>query len=550
MNISKVLCCLLSVVVVHATDYYFSSTGNDAADGLTDSTPKQHLYPEIYYKSAGIGGRTPYQPGDKILIKAGDEFYDPVFMYSSGLTNTPIEITSYGTGNDPIIWGDNTTAAWSAVDGYDGLFVTDLSSASRVSLVATTSGTKLTEVEQTSGELIGDFLSRLTPGTWGVHNSVSSVYVKTSDGNAPDAGSLRLFVTGLSISGDAVNVSHLDIRNAYYGMVFTGDYCTVANCSVSDTAGSSARFAATTGGIFASNTVARSGWTMLYLDGEPTPCTLTWVFNNSFSYATNKILNIVNPFRLSEELGGLGLERGASNLVERNTFLGMGSAFVDTFYENSSTIRYNYGRNSLVTIAPMGTGLRVYGNVFNSAGGTGLGGGYAWDEAENPTPDGGTNWVFNNVFYDFTNYGFYSAVGATPKHRVVNNIFVSTTEDRMMSSRTGALTDYNLYFYTGGTPVFYFDSVNYNSLAAYTAVSELDAHSIYSDPVFIVNPPVNASDFRLTTGSPARNAGLSLPFWVEDYSGNLVIGANDIGAYEYFAPSSASTLRVNSIRGR
>jgi len=86
---------LLVVNSVFATDYYISSSaGNDNNDGTSVNTPWQTLA-KIKQSS--------FSAGDKILLKKGDVWYENFKIYSSGTVDKPIIISSYGTGNKPII---------------------------------------------------------------------------------------------------------------------------------------------------------------------------------------------------------------------------------------------------------------------------------------------------------------------------------------------------------------------------------------------------------------------------------------------------------------
>ena len=86
----------LTVVNAANTTYYVSqSTGNDSNNGTSSSTPWKTL--------AKVGSIT-YGAGDQILLKCGDSWNETLTISnSSGTSTSPITLSSYGTGNKPII---------------------------------------------------------------------------------------------------------------------------------------------------------------------------------------------------------------------------------------------------------------------------------------------------------------------------------------------------------------------------------------------------------------------------------------------------------------
>jgi parallel beta-helix repeat protein len=91
---------------VSATDYYISATGNDAANGLSEST----AWKTIAKFNSSFSGLI---PGDRIFFRRGDIFYGTLTISRSGTAANPITIGAYGSGVDPIIYGFNTVSTWS-----------------------------------------------------------------------------------------------------------------------------------------------------------------------------------------------------------------------------------------------------------------------------------------------------------------------------------------------------------------------------------------------------------------------------------------------------
>jgi hypothetical protein len=93
------------------TYYVSSSSGNDANNGTSQSTP---------WRTMAEVSNTTFQPGDTILLKRGDVWLaDPLVVSSSGTATNPITYGAYGTGNKPVLDGQfipicvlNTDILW------------------------------------------------------------------------------------------------------------------------------------------------------------------------------------------------------------------------------------------------------------------------------------------------------------------------------------------------------------------------------------------------------------------------------------------------------
>lgn len=83
-----------------ATNYYVDTLGNDGNNGLTTGTAWKTIA-----KVTAYGAATGFLPGDSILFKRGHSFTGKLVLVSSGSTVSPIVISSYGTGQKPVISG-------------------------------------------------------------------------------------------------------------------------------------------------------------------------------------------------------------------------------------------------------------------------------------------------------------------------------------------------------------------------------------------------------------------------------------------------------------
>ncbi|MDG0790538.1 hypothetical protein OMP38_06505 [Cohnella ginsengisoli] len=107
---------VFSPAVVHAADaavYYVSqSEGDDAADGLSETTAWKTL--------THVSAQT-FQPGDRILLKSGDRWTgETLTLRGSGTPELPIELSSYGTGDKPLISPQMTDASAITLHNEEG----------------------------------------------------------------------------------------------------------------------------------------------------------------------------------------------------------------------------------------------------------------------------------------------------------------------------------------------------------------------------------------------------------------------------------------------
>lgn len=107
MRSIKRLLAILSIMVLtlvaqeaFATNYYVSnSSGNDRYDGLAPKWNGTHGP----WKTLAKASQTTYQPGDKLLLRCGDEWNETLTLHGDGTSQNPITIASYGSGDRPYI---------------------------------------------------------------------------------------------------------------------------------------------------------------------------------------------------------------------------------------------------------------------------------------------------------------------------------------------------------------------------------------------------------------------------------------------------------------
>ena len=158
--------------------------------------------------------------------------------------------------------------------------------------------------------------------------------------------------------------------------------------------------------------------------------------------------------------------------------------------------------------------------------------------------------IVNNSLWDDGTYGNSGLGEFQIQYKATNNIvennifddYTLTTKylvyDFTTSVPNPALMDYNDYYDTAGTSsLFDWQGKSYSGFAAYQTASGQEAHSKFSDPLY-VNITTTPYNFDLASGSPAINAGTNLgvnTVGVLDYAGNARVngsGQVNMGAYE------------------
>jgi hypothetical protein len=94
--------------IAEAKNYYVSSTGNNANNGLTPTTAWQSITKVNSYFASMLAG-------DSILFRRGDTFYGAIVVNKSGTSSLPIVISAFGSGAKPIITGFKTLTTWTSL---------------------------------------------------------------------------------------------------------------------------------------------------------------------------------------------------------------------------------------------------------------------------------------------------------------------------------------------------------------------------------------------------------------------------------------------------
>jgi hypothetical protein len=478
------------------TYYISASLGNDRNAGTTPAEAWQHLN-MIYLKSISS---KPFQQGDRILLKRGDTWYGQIRMQADGTAEYPIVIGDYGEGQKPLLYGDDQEK-WEPVAGYAGVFTLDMGTGSAVGVYV--DGKSLRAIyphgSLKSNENMQAFLSALTKSVVGEYEG--RLWLRTDEGELP-AGRVRCFrAAGVSLSASSyVRIENLDLRRFSTGIdVENSRRIEIRHNNIQDVLGigiylRSKDFDC----LVESNTVFRAGNTALYvLKGVHNTFRDNWV-----SHVDSMILGIA----VRGDAMGIGLQESAQTLVENNYFSDSGG--IDFYYEQGSTVRYNYLERVSSAGAPHGVNLTIEGNSYNLSGP----GGEPGSKGVNAVATGpGTITVSNNTIFNALNFFFKGSASNGGNVVFHDNVAAARVVGATFDDFAVGVTSAHNCFSSPGDPIFRYHNQIFNSLPAYQAGSSLEPASVFStelssEPTFVDQNHSSPLDFRILKNSACTSS--------------------------------------------
>ncbi len=482
--------------VVHADNkaYYVDAVGgNDANSGLSESAP---------WKTVAKVNSTTFQPGDRILFKAGGVWSGELWPKGSGTSGNPIKIDMYGTGSKPAFTGSQTANQTLRLDNQEYWEISNL---------------------DISANYTDSFTRR-------------GIYVHASDYGTVN----HLYFNNLVIHDVWPNITHTN------------------NNTAKDTGGI---FFSITGGTTVTkfNDIRIENNTIRDLDREG--ITLTWSSWSNRQGETGGAgpwtgsTNVVVRNNYFSNIGGDGLVAQGlqAPLVEYNTIDGFNKRNYNVSYNaglwaystDDAVFQYNEGMNGKSTRdgMPWDADARTNRTVFqynyshDNEGGSMLFISY------------GTEYSRDAVFrYNISQNDRNFLITATNpiNASVYNNVFYtgSGVSAKVFNTSSGTAAFKNNIFYNQGTAATggwgagytYSNNVVYGNYASLPS----DPSLITADPKF-VNPGTGGNGrntmagYQLQSTSPAINSGVSIAGnGGKDFWGNpLYVGTPDRGAYEH-----------------
>ena len=536
-----------------ATTSYFvdAAGGDDTASGLDES----HAWRSLDRVNA-----TTFQPGDRILLRAGDHWTGQLWPKGSGADGAPITIDSYGSGAKPRLDGAGTVADVVRLFNQEHWAVRNLEVTNTVPPVGTPGANLLdlrgihisgdngqtldgfvvedVNVHDVSGEVnwIGGSVADNAPGVhfqtgWDGSKKTGGIVLDTTvaDITAPGATATVL---------NDVTVQHSVVANTSFAGIVVKQY--------------------TGDGTGATGT----GW------GSRTGAT-----DPKFTPHTNIVIrdNYITQEATDYGCNGMYITDVRGAVIEHNVVARTGTSGIEMYFADAVTVQFNEvfetaqkagGADSNGIDPDKGTtGILVQYNFVHGNGDGILICQFAFGNvvirdnviASNTryqiylhSDRAAVAKVYNNTIYNdksgYLVYGYGSSLAAS--YTFTNNVFYSTRAGAALTVSPTISYDNNLY---GGAEL---------------AVPDSDASPVVADPWFTAAPlggpsgtpasgprldtayglRVRSGSATIDTGKPiADNGG-------RDYAGApLYNGAADIGAFEYATSADATTEAVTGV---
>lgn len=519
------LILLFPIILLSQTNYYISSSGSDANDGLSIANPWLSLN-KVYY--------TVNNPGDSILIKRGDTLEGAITKVLVGSAASPIVIGAYGTGELPILYGDLRGRTWTAIAGRTGYYKCYLGMYSTINTgyyqwvdnawKGDSTGGTYSVYRGTNPATWESWLDQVPTGGYGITYEHDTMFVHLwNNATMPasrDSFRVYRYGNGPETGSKHVIVRDLDARNFYIPIVSTGsDSITIRKNKTRNGYSSCIRMITTNYSLVDSCEVDSSGDSGIYLVQSHKTTV-------QYNLVKNVLLTIDGGIAAGIDLCGIGIlgnyawgraqDTVGYSVVQYNTIYSVYRAAFDFYYNLGDTVRHNVAHNVHGTGSPHGGGVVMTNNTItmdNILGGNGpnfslLGGDFVY--AHN----------FIDSVKDFGAW-FTANIGDTIRY---NNNFVRlnlTTGRSFADFKTTTLrikADSNYYYQTGSN-VWLKSGVSYTTIPTLFAATGLEEHSI-----------LNAAYIEITSGnnqSKVITQALTNPYVVtlRDANGNLSVGS-------------------------
>jgi len=551
---------VLFAIPLFATNYYFAASGSDANSGTISFPYKTPM--RIYLSTGGVLPiPMTFNAGDSLLFKRGDTFAGQLIDTLRGSTGAPIVIGAYGTGANPIFYGDGRELVWTAnaygdphvywaaTRGY-AIFNTTFYQWVGGTFI-TSSNIQYRGSNSTTFKAFADTLAA-HPGSFGYSLGHDTLFL-CPYGNVTfpaTRDSIRVYRYDNEIKGTShdVVVRDIDLRNFCIGITagypnLTSSNITFRKLHTMNNLFGSLYMTWVTNGLIDTCNIDTCGGSSLYIN-TCTRCLIQW----------DSLINVVNHvdgIATTGDLCGYGLQgsptnsfstqnpTAGGNVVQfcygRNVYNGV----TDWYWNKYDTVRNCSFHGFSSCGSPMGVGNAFLNNVC-----IGNGSSNGWNLSQQGN---GTTTVSGNIVDSISNYVAWisSNDSAAQGARIVlkNNYLRTVGANRTLLNyftTSGIIADSNRMY--GVTPNLTYNGTNYSSVASFSSASGNDVHSTLN----------TASMFPTSGDQQTYDIGYPLPLpcvaTFYDASGNPVSGAtatNTIASYPVGA--TGQTLSATSV---
>ena len=483
--------------------YYVDATlGNDNNDGLSENSAWNTL--------TMVNGQV-YKPGDKVLLKTGEVWNGQLEIHARGTENYPVVISSFGTGDKPIINGKGEKDYTLLLNNAHHTTVKDLELTNKGTLEKGNRFGVLINADNT-GPIYNTTVENLT-----IHD-VNGHGEKTQGGGGAIVYQIKGAVDSYFVNLKILNNHIYNVRrNGIYGK------------SNYDTS------------VLSQNTLIKGN----VIEQIPGDGIIAWSSKNAI-VEHNICRNFSDdlPDVSNNAAAGIWAYKSNDTKIQYNEVSGHkskwdGQGFDSDFWSNGTIIQYNYSHDNLGgfllvvcngEVAQDGisknTNTIVRYNISINDGYRTLGSGANFSPSIHmygPTED---TKIYNNTIYlgpkpasvenEILNMSTWNG-GYPDKNFFFNNIFYSLENTKFsLSESTNTVFDYNLYFGPITLPS--------------------DPHNFLFDPLFVDSENhSSANNYQIQEMSPAVNRGkVIVNNGGFDFFGNPVsnTSAPTIGAHE------------------
>ncbi|NDL59453.1 cadherin-like beta sandwich domain-containing protein [Phytoactinopolyspora mesophila] len=537
------------------TTYYVdASGGDDAASGLDEGQAWQSL---------DRVNETTFEPGDRILLRSGEQWSGQLWPKGSGSAGSPITIDSYGDGPKPRIDGEGEVGEAVRLFNQEHWTIRNLE--------LTNEAPALSE----PGENLGDFrgiyvsgdnsqtLSGFVIDSVDVHDVTGEVnWIGGSTAN--NRTGIR-FQTGWDASkrtgGIVFDTTVPDIFTPPSTPTILNDVV-IENSTIANTSFAGISIKQYTGDARNEDgqiIAERTGWGTRNNSSDP-----------DFAPHTNVVIrnNYITQADSDYGANGVYLTNVRGAVVEHNVVARTGTSGIETYYADDVTIQFNevYGtvrksggadHNGIGPDRGTTNVLVQYNFVHGNGDGILLAQfGFGDSVVRNNVIVGNTRYqiylhsnrqsrseIYNNTIYNdrsnYLIYGYGQYLEST--YNITNNVLYSTRPDAALSTTESVRYSNNVY---GGADLL---------------IPANDDAPIVADPLF-VDAPLDgpsgspetgpqletAHGLRVQSGSPAIDTGVEIEHnGGRDYAGTPLYNGNpDRGAFEYTTADDATTESV------
>lgn len=535
-----------------ATYYVDATNGIDTNTGLSETTA---------WKTIAKVNASRFSPGDQILFKRGEVWWETLIVPSSGIAGKPITFGVYGSGAKPVISGSNYVTSW-APDVQPNVWTATVSTEPKIVLFDNTIGTQ----KPSKQDLTGQTDWYWAESTLYVYCAADPHIMYTQAGIQAGKRDLCISVTNsyillqnLLLRGS--NCYGIQLFNAKY-VVMDGVDVTLAYFSGVDNNGGAMDF--TSNLTIRNGDFSYCGAGGINLHGDATLDCIV-IQNNTMHHNG---WNNVNDNRARWTAGikiwggfGQGAHGASTNAIiegnhcysnsTANRTDGSGKGIWVDEWGSGAVVRYNKchdNESDGIMIEHM-DGAEVYYNLVYDNGSR-----YSFADGITLFRSISNTKVLNNTVYNNRDAGISVVGGSEASERamiyniVKNNISVSNGRKQLQCTYGGEnagggsrnVYSHNCFGAESYAFVEWGVGITKSTYAAWELVYNSDTFSVKMDPLFVL-PGI---DYHLQHSSHCINAGIPVSL-TRDYEGNPVpqTGSLNMGALEQKKTASPRNLR-------